>query len=675
MVEALPGAIREIEHCWIPMSDGTRLAARLWLPADADTRPVPALLEYIPYGKREGTRERDEPMHRYFAGHGHAAVRVDLRGSGDSEGVLLDEYLEQEEDDGLEVIAWIAAQAWCDGNVGMIGKSWGGFNALQIAARRPPALRGVITVCSSDDRYADDAHYMGGCLLTENFRWGATLFHLVALPPDPELLGERWRALWKQRLDAAAPFAARWLRHPLRDAYWRRGSVCEDHARIACPVYAIGGWADGYSNAVPRLLAGLPGPRRGLVGPWAHLYPHEGVPGPAIGFLQEALSWWRGCLDGGAGALEHPPAYRVWMPESVAPRTFQHEIPGRWVGEDSWPSPRIEPRRLALGPDVLGGTGGPERAERLRCSQTVGLGAGAWCAFGADDGLPPDQREDDAGSIRIDSEPLDRGLEILGAPLLELHLAVDRPVAFVAVRLVDVFPDGTAARVSYGLLNLTHDAEHVAVTPLEPGARRRVQVRLNDVAHAFPAGHRLRVAVSTAYWPMVWPSPEPVELTLFAGAGWLELPVRPPRAADAALPPFEPPEAAPGPQVRDLHPGGVTRTVSRDPHSGEVVVTVTHDLDDAGEPAVSHVDPIGLDVGYGVTERVRVVPGDPLSAEIEIEHVSLARRGAWRTRVHTRSRVTATRTRYRVEAELRAFEGEQEVFGRRWDERVERRGL
>ena len=282
-IDTLPRELREIEHCWIPLADGCRLAARLWLPADAERRPVPAILEYLPYGKREGTRERDEPMHRYFAGHGFAAVRVDLRGTGDSDGLLSDEYLEQELRDGVEVIEWIASRPWCNGAVGMIGKSWGGFNALQIAALRPPALRGVISVCASDDRYADDAHYKGGCLLVENFRWGAALFSLIAHPPDPLIVGPGWRERWIERLEHAVPFAARWLRHPLRDAYWRHGSVGEAPARIACPVYAVGGWADGYTNAVPRLVAALPDRCQGLVGPWGHLYPHEGRPGPAIG--------------------------------------------------------------------------------------------------------------------------------------------------------------------------------------------------------------------------------------------------------------------------------------------------------------------------------------------------------------------------------------------------------
>src|SRR5207249_3630245 len=198
---AFPRPVRRIEHCWIPLPDGCRLAARLWLPEDADTSPVPAIVEYIPYRKRDFTRARDEPMHHYFAGHGYAAVRVDVRGAGESDGVLLDEYSEQEIGDGVGVIDWIASQPWCTGAVGMIGKSWGGFNALQIAARRPAALKAVVSVCASDDRWADDAHYMGGCLLNENLTWGSVLTTFAALPPDPALVGDGWRAQWLALLE------------------------------------------------------------------------------------------------------------------------------------------------------------------------------------------------------------------------------------------------------------------------------------------------------------------------------------------------------------------------------------------------------------------------------------------------------------------------------------------
>jgi uncharacterized protein len=672
VVETLPRAVREIEHCWIPLADGTRLAARLWLPEGAEARPVPAVLEYIPYGKRDGTRERDEPIHRYFAGHGYASVRVDLRGSGESEGLLLDEYLAQEEDDGVAAIAWIAAQPWCDGSVGMLGKSWGGFNALQIAARRPPALRGVITVCSSDDRYADDAHYMGGCLLVENFRWGGAMFHLVAHPPDPELAGPGWRAQWLERLGAAEPLAARWLREPLRSDYWKHGSVCEDYARIACPVYAVGGWADAYTNTVPRLLAHLPGPRQGLVGPWAHLYPHVALPGPAIGFLQEALRFWEACLrPGGNGVIPGDPHYRMWMGESAPPEAVVRESPGRWVAEESWPSKRIEHRRLRLGRDGLGAEG-PELPRSVRSPQTVGLCAGTWCSFGYD--LPVDQRADDAGSLCFESAPLAERLEILGAPIVHLALAVDQPVAFVAVRLVDVFPDGTAARVTYGVQNLTHDADHAAWRPVPPGERRAVDVALSDVAHAFPAGHRLRVAISTTYWPLVWPSPASASLTVWTGASWLDLPVRPPRAEDAALRAFGPAEGALGMRARPLGPAGFRRSEVRDVTTGEIVRESRLDLDDAGQPVCVALDPIALELGHGSLERMRIRPDDALSAEVEIEHVSALRRDDWQVQVRTRTRTTATREEFRVEAELEAREAGRPVLVRRWDERVPRRG-
>ena len=233
---------------------------------------------------------RDAMMYPYLAGHGYACVRVDMRGAGEADGILLDEYLEQEQNDALEVIAWIAAQPWCDGGVGMCGISWSGFNALQVAARRPPALKAIITMCSTDDRYADDVHYTGGCIGYDALPWASIMFNINAAPPDPRFVGERWRELWLARMAQTPPYIDAWLAHQTRDAYWRHGSVCENYAEITCPVYAIGGWVDGYTNAIPRLLAGLPGPRKGLIGPWSHTFPNHAEPGPAIGFLQEVLS-------------------------------------------------------------------------------------------------------------------------------------------------------------------------------------------------------------------------------------------------------------------------------------------------------------------------------------------------------------------------------------------------
>ena len=669
VVTAFPHEVREIEHCWIPLPDGGRLAARIWLPADAEVTPVPAILEYIPYRKRDLTRTRDEPMHRYFAGHGYAAVRVDVRGSGDSDGVLLDEYHEQELDDGVAVIRWLAAQPWCTGAVGMMGKSWGGFNALQIAARRPDALRAIITVCSSDDRYADDAHYMGGCLLNENLTWGSVLLTLCALPPDPAVVGEGWRETWLRRLQTDVLFPEVWLRHQHRDDYWRRGSVCEDFARIACPVYAIGGWADAYMNAIPRLLAGLRSPRKGLVGPWSHNYPHNGVPGPAIGFLQEARRWWDHWLKGIDTGIMTEPAYRVWMQERSA------GCSGRWIVEPSWPSPRIAMSRYALSPGRLGGACDAEARVEWRSPETVGLAAGEWCSDGAEGEAPGEQLEDDAGSLTFDSAPLAERLELLGAPVVDLEVAVDRPMAFIVARLSEIFPDGSSARVTYGCLNLTHRAGHAHAEPLEPGRRYAVRLPLRDVAHAFAAGHRLRLALSTSYWPIAWPSPEAVRLGVFCGSSHLELPVRPPAAEDGRLRPFEEPECASTSPYTELEPARIERSVERDPATGDIVQTIVSAGGGFGIEGRGRLEAVDLEIGHTMTRRYRVRADDPLTARAEVTQEMTLRRGTWEVKVATRTHLTATRNTFELDGTLEAFEGGALVTSRRWVRSVPRRGV
>ena len=671
IVESFPHAFREVEHLWIELADGCRLAARLWLPEGAERAPVPAVIEYIPYGKRIGTRERDEGMHRWFAGHGLAALRVDLRGSGESEGVLRDEYLPLEQADGVELIAWVAAQPWCSGAVGLMGKSWGGFNALQIAAQRPPALRSIITVCSTDDRYADDVHYMGGCLLNDNLWWGGTLFQLAAQPPDPELVGDAWRALWRQRLEAAEPPVLEWLRHPLRDAYWRQGSVCEDYPAITCPVWAVGGWADAYTNAVPRLLAGLRAPARGLVGPWGHTYPHEGAPGPAIGFLQAAVRWWHATLREDSRLPPDEPAYRVWLPESVPAGSDRADRPGRWVAEPRWPSPRIERRALALGRGTLEAQP-PARGAVLEVAspQTLGRAAGGWLVAGT-----RDQREDDALSLCFDSEPLTERLELLGAAELRLVLACDRPVAFVAARLCDVAPDKSSVRVSYGLRNLTHADDHASWTPIVPSRRFEVSFRLNDAAWAFPPGHRLRLALSTAYWPLVWPSPAPAMLKLWTDGSRLDLPVRPHDPADASLPAFELAARAPHSEWTPITKGGFERTSERDHASGDEVSRLRSGRDEAGRVALARLDAVDMEGGDALETELRIQPNDPLRAAVSMSQRSDLRRGNWRVSVENTIRISCTRDALHVEARLAAFEQENNVFERHWDELLPRRGL
>ncbi len=672
-VTDFPRPVRIIENVWIPLPDGTRLAARLWLPHDALAAPVPALLEYLPYRKRDFMRSRDGLMHYYLAGHGYASIRVDIRGAGDSEGVTVDEYTETEHRDAIAVIEWLAAQPWCSGAVGMFGISWGGFNSLQIAAHAPAALKAIITVCAADDRYADDAHYMGGCLLNENLIWGTSFFMYNALPPDPEIVGERWRDMWRERLDNAVPFPAHWLRHQRRDAYWKHGSVCEAYGAVRCPVYAIGGWADGYSNAVPRLLAGLSVPRKGLIGPWSHAFPHNSVPGPTIGFLQEALRWWDHWLKGIDTGIMDEPMFRVWMQETIAPQP-QYEIrPGRWVAEAAWPSPRIACRTLALkaGGFLVETTADETRIE-IQSPPETGIAGGNWCAFGSAGEMPIDQRADDGRSLVFDSEPLTEPVEILGAPTLHLVCDSDRPVAQVIARLNDVFPDGTSARVSYGVLNLTHRNSHEHPEKLTPGRRTQAAIKLNDIAHAFPAGNRIRVAISTAYWPILWPAPEAATLGVHAGASTLALPVRPPCDGDADLRPFDPPEAGPGEATAVLRPSTVRRTIERDLPTGDVVYRIFNDGGEFDGAALVHFDEIDLDAAFAMSQRYRIGESAPASAHAQIAAHALLRRGSWTPELRGAVELRATGDAFTVTARLTATESGAEVFSRAWEETIPR---
>jgi hypothetical protein len=673
VVTAFPRRVDEHEHVWIPMPDGVRLSARIWLPEDAESDPVPAILEYIPYRKRDGTRAWDDPRHRYWAGHGYAAIRLDIRGTGESEGVITDEYARQEQDDAVEAIAWIAAQPWCSGVVGMTGISWGGFNALQVAARRPPALKAIITLCSTDDRYADDIHVMGGALLAETFSWGSAFFHIMARPADPATTGAGWRKQWMERLERWRPVVSQvWLRHAWRDDYWKHGSVCENYGAIACAVHAVGGWADGYSNAVPRMLANLKCPRKGLVGPWGHKYPHEGLPGPAIGFLQESLRWWDHWLKGRDTGVMADPMYRVWQNEGVMTDATLRLAAGRWVAETAWPSPRIGRQRLHLNARGLDMQAGERLALTRTTVQSVGVAAGSWCPYGlggTSPDLATDQGEDDGRSMVWESAPLETPLAILGAPVASLTLAVDQPTAFVVMRLADVAPDGRSGRVSYGVLNLAHREGHERAVPVVPGQMMTVTVRLNDAAHRFLAGHRIRVAISTTYWPTVWPTPAPVALTVIAGASHLDLPVRAADAADDALTAFAAPEAAPLPPMTMLRAARGERTLTRDFATEAWVLRL---VEDGGEVRYDDIDVIAAD---SVETTYRIHDDDPLSASGDWVWNSVRRREGWHVVVESRMRVSATAGHFLIATDLNAFEDGRRVFSRTWDDRVRRDGV
>ncbi|WP_448950887.1 CocE/NonD family hydrolase [Labrys neptuniae] len=661
-------AIRTIEHVFIPLADGTRLAARLWLPEDAEARPVPAILEYIPYRKRDGTRGRDEPMHGWFAANGYAAIRVDMRGSGESDGLLHDEYLPQELGDACEVIAWLAAQSWCTGAVGMMGKSWGGFNCLQVAALRPPALKAVLTVCSTDDRYADDIHFMGGCLLNDNLWWGSIMLAYQARPADPALVGEAWRAQWQQRLDQLPFFPALWLAHQRRDAYWRHGSICEDFSAVQCPVFAVGGWGDAYTNAIPRLLEGLRGPRLGLIGPWAHIYPQDGVPGPAIGFLQEAKRWWDHWLKGEDHGIMAEPMLRAFI-EEWSPPGHRDPAPGRFVGEMRWPSPGIAAETLHLAPGVLRSAAGVGAEVSFSSPAWTGMAAGEWMGTGVAGEEPTDQRHDDAFSCLFDGEILEESLELLGAAVLEVELASDKPLAQLCARLCDVAPDGSSRRIAYGVLNLSHRDSHAEPEALEPGRFYPVRLQLGDCGYALAPGHRLRLALSTAYWPLIWPSPEAARLTLRC-PGRLNLPVRRGGEAGPAVS-FEPPESAARAPITQLAAGRMARIAALDLLTNQASYVTEGEGGLFGE-GVLRFDEIDTSLSHSLRRELTIKGDDPLSARYRLtESYDMGREG-WRIHIEVKTGMHADAHDFFLDGEIKASLNGEPAADRRWNIRIPR---
>jgi putative CocE/NonD family hydrolase len=670
-----PHRVRHVENLEIPMPDGCRLAARLWLPENAEAEPVPAILEYIPYRKRDFMRLRDESIHSWFAGHGYAAIRVDMRGSGESEGVLDDEYLKLEQDDAVAVIDWLAAQPWCSGAVGMMGKSWGAYNSLQVAARRPPALKAIIAVMGTDNRYEECVHYTGGCLMNDNFWWGAIMQVFNARPPDPAVVGERWRALWLERLQAETFWPALWLEHQKLDEYWRHGSVCFDYDAIECPTWIWGGWADAYRDSPFRLAENLRVPHRVTMGPWAHLYPHEGLPGPAVGFLQEALRWWDHWLKGGDDAVTREPPLQFYMMEAVPPLPAHAERPGRWIAEQHWPSPHVDLRRLVLNDGTLDADPAAELAIEIASPQTTGLAAGENGSFAIAGDIPGDPSLDAFGSRQFDGAPLATRWEILGRPELELELSADRPAALVAARLIDVAPDGAATVITGGYLNLTHREGHETPQPLQPGHRYRVRLRMHGIAYAVPAGHRLRVALSSAYWPIVWPSPEAVRLKLQVAASALLVPVRRPQLSDDGLEP--PPEAASAakPPVTILRPGRIERSVTVDQTSGAATHRLFIDGGVFGDWGKFRLDEIGLEMAHVYERTYSVAPDNPCSARAEMTQSYEMGRGAWQTRIDAGAVMTSTPTTFELAAWVEAFEGPSSVCRRDWKHSIPRRGV
>ncbi len=651
----------------IVMPDGCRLSARIWMPEDAATNPVPAILEHLPYRKRDGTIYRDEITLPYLAARGYACIRVDMRGNGESEGLMKDEYLPQELQDACDVIQWATEQAWCDGNVGMMGISWGGFNSLQVAALQPPALKAIVTVCSTDDRFAGDIHYKGGCLLNENIGWAANMLSYSSRPPDPALVGDQWMSMWQHRLENMPILTSTWLRHQSRDAYWEHGSVCEDYSAIKAAVLSIGGWHDGYRNTIASLVENIEAPVKGIVGPWIHKYPHYAAPAPAIGFLQESLRWWDHWLKGHETDVENDAAYRVWLMDSVAPARWIDERPGRWVGEPSWPSPNITERVFQIIGTQDSATLSSDTATsgcdlNVSTEQHCGLSSGEYFPFTFGPELPDNQNPDDKLSTCIDSTTLKDALEIIGAPTIALNLTCDKPLGLVTVRLCDLRPDGTSALITMGVMNLAAHESYAHPTKLIPNQPIAINFDLDQIAYRIPEGHQLRIALSSTYWPFVWPSPEAV--TLSVSRGEIRIPVK--TGFDDLPVEFEPPESSPQWQATQLRAARSTRDVTINEVTNEQHTIIRND---SGEFKDSHH---GLINGSVATERWSIKPDDPLSASGEIHWEQTGGRDDWHWRTDATVSASCDATHFYITAKLIACNNDEVIFERSYQDVIER---
>lgn len=669
-------ALREITEdadYGITLSDGTRLSARIWKPADASDDPVPAILEFLPYRKRDGTCARDALTHPYFAKRGYACLRVDMRGNGDSHGLMEDEYSQQELDDAVEVITHFAAQNWCNGSVGMMGISWGGFNALQVAAMTPPALKAIITLCSTVDRFADDIHYKGGCLLNENLGWGATMWSYSSRAPDPALRLD-WREMWMDRLENEPFLPSVWLRHQTRDAYWEHGSVCQSYDTIKAKVLAVGGWGDAYKNAVPQIVDNIPG-AKGIVGPWVHKYPHFAVPEPRIGFLQEALRWWDKWLKGVETGVEDDPDYRAYIMDGVRPQTWYTNRVGHWIGmqndtcnrpltdDATWSDWHLRADQLRDGPASVDQSDATHT--HIASHQDCGADAGEYCAIWLGPEMPGDQRRDDSKGGTWTTDSVTGPLEILGATRINLSLKMDKPMGQLAVRLNHVHRDGAKTRITYGVINLENPNAYTIVADPDRGTGHYLlDMQLDHIGYTIPAGHRLCLSVSNAYWPLIWPAAQKYPLTITGGSVHVPHPV-----PSQDVTPFAPPEMDSPWNIETLREGSNSRKQETDLNTGIVHLRI---VDDFGK--VRDLDH-GMINGSIAREHWSIHPDDPLSAYGACHWSDEIERDSIRLRTETSCKMWSDAEYFHLSARLEAYENDALIYERDITDRIERNGL
>ncbi len=515
-----------IENKWINLKDGNKLAATLWLPK-SDNKKFPTILEYIPYRKRDATAIRDSLMHPFYAANGYACIRVDMRGSGDSDGIMQDEYLPKETEDGMQIINWIKKQKWSDGQVGMTGVSWGGIVCLQMAIRQPKALKAIIPVHYSVERYYDDAGYFLGCYPGQTVGWGALMDGFNSRPPDPMISGKYWKKKWINRLNKTDSFLKIWLSHQQNDKYWLNTSISQNYSKIKIPVLAVGGWADCWPNSVINLLKNINSKSYGIIGPWGHTYPHVGKPGPAINFLQESIKFFDSIM---LNKTKNFIDLRLWITESHSPNPKMKKKNGYWVNlnKNELDSKNtifyFYHNRLSKSKNL-----NLQKNVSISSALTCGLNSGEympWFASGYGAELPDNQISDDSESLVFDSGKLKEDFVILGETSLNIELSSNKNFGIIAARLCEIDENSNSNLVTFGIVNLSQIKGKNINYKIKANKKYKVNIKLNHTGYKFKKNNKIRISLSTSYWPMAWPLQEKFTLKIYLNNSFLKLPKR-----------------------------------------------------------------------------------------------------------------------------------------------------
>jgi putative CocE/NonD family hydrolase len=666
----------------VPVSDGLELSANLWLPQPRADRPderFPAILEMIPYRKDDWRLASDQGRGEWLAARGFAFCRLDIRGTGSSPGIAVDEYTARETQDGYDAVEWLAGQPWSNGNVGMWGISYGGFTSIQVAMLRPPHLKAIVPVMATDDRYLTDVHYIGGCVtVSELSQYAVSMVGMNAMPPKAEYRGAGWADEWRERLEKTPVWLFEWLRQQHDGPYWRQGSLAPDYDSIEAAIFSIGGWMDEYVDAVLRMQERCTAPRRSLIGNWVHSLPDDAYPGPNLDWLHEMVRFFDHWLKDIDNGVMDEPGLVFFRREYAEPEPFPTEWPGAWVGEATWPPAGAAEKvlRLAGGEAALvgrlsdAGENVAPAVERFRHRPTTGARTAglSWGAGGAPNGLGRDMRPDEALIPTFTSPPLDEPLDIVGFPTAILHWESSAPIATAVVRLMDVAPDGTSSQVTAGILNLTHRESHTDPSPLEPGVVTKVRVVMRSIAYRFLTGHRIRLSVASSYWPVIWPSPFAAEYGLHLGgedASRLVLPTVPSGDGPLLVPRFKTTSA--GLREAGSYNGEPpTWTIVDDVIDGSLTVTSS----EFGESVM----PDGRTSLY-TGERLEMTArdDDPATARLHNEVVYRLRDNGSEILIEASGTLRSTATDFHMNVGLRVTLDGAPFFERGWLETIPRR--